>query len=1107
MRRFKKMVSSVSMMAIVLSLWSPGVSQAATPITDANSSIFGPNVYVFDPTMASADIQTAVSAVFTRQESNEFGTERDALLFKPGTYNGNYYVGFNTQVSGLGQNPDDVLINGGLNVNADWDNGNATRNFWRGIENISINPTLTIPNPAHISSGTTQIAVSQAAPLRRLHIKGKLNLFDFDNNWNAGWASGGFLADSIVDGSVTPASQQQWFSRNSQWASWSNGVWNMVFVGDKNTPTGTFPDPPYTVVPNTPVIREKPYLYIDNTNQYKVFVPSLSVNTQGASWATGSTPGDSIGIDQFYIVRADVPATTTAAAINAALASGKNLLFTPGIYHLEDTIRINNPNTVVLGIGMPTLIPNTDKPAMTIADVDGVKLAGLLYEAGPNATSSLLEVGPTGSSADHAANPTSLHDLFFRTGGAVVGRNAAQMTINSDDIIGDHFWMWRADHGAGAGWTQNVSTNGLVVNGDDVTLYGLFNEHHNEYQTLWNGNGGRVYFYQSEIPYDVPNQAAWMDGSKKGFASYKVADSVTTHEAWGLGVYSYFRDSASKLDNAIEVPNASGVKIHHATTIWLNGTVGSEITHIVNNLGGRVYGTSGSSQRQTINEFVGSDAGDTTAPSAPANLAATAATFNQVNLTWTASSDNVSVAGYDVYRNGNLIGNATSNSYSDTTAKAGTAYSYTVKARDGANNVSAASNIANVTTPKKPLDRTGWTATSTSTSTDGPMNLLDGNMNTRFSMGKPMAPNPEQSFTIDMKVPTNINGIEMDSTGSNTDYARGYALYVSNDGINWGTAIATGAPTSGPIVPVDFAPQTVRYFKVVQTGTISNWWSVRELRVYGSSAPSAIFTTPLKVMSGQNFDTTIDLDSVVTSVYAQDIKLTYDPAKVTLVSVDSLQPAVVIAGKTVGSGQVRIITANIGGGSVNGPLLALHWKATETLQDLSNSMALTSIDLADLQTATNLAGSAKSFDIRANFDQALADLNALILNAQNLHDTTTEGYHVGEYAIGARGALQTAINAAYNVAHASDIKKQPVLDATTALNSALTTFSQSINVFDRADLNNDGHFTVVDLAIVAAAYGKKLGDADWDQFKKADYNGDGKVDLVDLAAIALRILE
>lgn len=482
----KRFVSSISVLAIVLGLYSvnPAATEAAdVEVTAANASIFGPNVYVFDPSTSAAEINSITNTVFSQMESNEFSSNRYAFLFKPGSYNVNFNVGFYTHVAGLGQNPSDVNITGGLNVNADWDNGNATRNFWRTIENLSITP----------SSGKTQIAVSQAAPLRRLHIKGELDLFDFDNNWNAGWASGGFLADSIVDGIVVPASQQQWFSRNSQWTHWNNGVWNMVFVGSNNAPAGQFPDPPYSVVDRTPVIREKPYLYVNQAGQYQVFVPSLQTNSKGVSWSNGSTPGQSISIDQFYIAQ---PGTATAASINSALGQGKHLLFTPGNYHLNDTIRVNNPNTVVLGIGLPTLIPDNGKAAVSVADVDGVKIAGLVLDAGPLESPVMLEVGPSGSSGSHAANPTSLHDITVRTGGATSGRYDKGIVINSNDVVGDHFWIWRADHGAGAAWNTNVSKNGLVVNGNNVTLYGLFNEHHNEYQTVWNGNGGRLYFYQ-----------------------------------------------------------------------------------------------------------------------------------------------------------------------------------------------------------------------------------------------------------------------------------------------------------------------------------------------------------------------------------------------------------------------------------------------------------------------------------------------------------------------------------------------------------------------------------------------------------------------------------
>ncbi|KAI1374747.1 glycoside hydrolase family 55 protein [Hypoxylon crocopeplum] len=570
-------------------------------VSMANATIFGPNVYVFDPRMPAADIQAKATTIFKHMEANEFGTERYALLFKPGTYDVLFDVGFYTQVAGLGQNPDEVLIEGGVNVPAYWmPNRNATCNFWRAFENFSINASAATNN-------TTTIAVSQAAPLRRMHVRssGGLWLFQVDPSTGAGgWASGGFMADSVVDRQVLPGSQQQWLSRNNTYGSWSNAVWNMVFVGDSNAPSqDNFPASAYTTIDETPVIREKPYLYITSQGQYEVFVPALQTNTRGHSWATGSTPGKSVPIDQFYIAQ---PSTANASSINSALNSGKHILFTPGIYEIEDTLRVSRADTIILGLGMPSLIPTRGTPAVSVADVDGVTLAGLIIDASKMNSPSLIEVGPPNSAANHASNPTFLYDLTVRTAGHT--KNDVGIIINSNNVVGDQLWLWRADHGDGAAWDANPTKNGVVVNGDNVVIYGLFNEHHKEYQTLWNGNGGRLYFYQSEIPYDPPNQESWMSKNRRinGFASYKVADSVTSHEAWGLGIYSYFRDSPTKLENAIEIPEAQGVKLHHLTIVWLTGMAGSEITHIVNGTGGRVYANNPeSAMRQTMNEFAG----------------------------------------------------------------------------------------------------------------------------------------------------------------------------------------------------------------------------------------------------------------------------------------------------------------------------------------------------------------------------------------------------------------------------------------------------------------------------------------------------------------------
>ncbi|KAI0125817.1 hypothetical protein BJ170DRAFT_632684 [Xylariales sp. AK1849] len=574
----------------------------------ANSTIFGRNVYVFDANMSATSIQDQATTVFKQMESNEFGAQRYALLFKPGVYPVLFDVGFYTSIAGLGQNPDDVIITGGANVPAYWmPNRNATCNFWRSFENLAI-------EASDATNKTTTIAVSQAAPLRRMHIKSPngLWLFQVDPDTGAGgWASGGFMADSAVDNQVLPGSQQQWLSRNSEWGSWANGVWNMVFVGCKNAPDQAgYPNPPYTTIDRTPVIREKPYLYIDDQGQYAVFVPALQADTQGPSWRAAPTPGTSFSIDKFYVTQ---PSEASAASINSALGSGKHILFTPGIYRLDDALHVTNADTIILGLGFPSLIPTTGKPAICISDVNGVTVAGLIIDAGPNNSPSLIEVGPSDSCTSHTSSPTFLYDLTVRTGGPEAARNDIGILVNSHNVVCDQLWLWRADHGAGSGWETNPTKNGIVVNGDNVTIYGLFNEHHKECQTLWNGEGGRVYFYQSEIPYDPPNQEGWMseNGTVNGYASYQVRDGVKKHEAWGLGVYSYFRDAAVKLENAIKVPDAEGVELSHMTTVWLNGVSGSEITHVINGKGGRVYGnTPEEAMRQTYQDFGGKSSYD-----------------------------------------------------------------------------------------------------------------------------------------------------------------------------------------------------------------------------------------------------------------------------------------------------------------------------------------------------------------------------------------------------------------------------------------------------------------------------------------------------------------
>jgi len=87
------------------------------------------------------------------------------------------------------------------------------------------------------------------------------------------------------------------------------------------------------------------------------------------------------------------------------------------------------------------------------------------------------------------------------------------------------------------------------------------------------------------MPYDPPDQASWTAGpGLDGYPSYKVADTVTTHQAEGLGVYSVF-DNDVTADNAFETPSAPGISMHHLVTVSLRS---GSITNIMNGTGGAV---------------------------------------------------------------------------------------------------------------------------------------------------------------------------------------------------------------------------------------------------------------------------------------------------------------------------------------------------------------------------------------------------------------------------------------------------------------------------------------------------------------------------------------
>ncbi len=526
---------------------------------------WGPNVFVLDP--GRKDAQERIHSVFSEQERAQFGHGRYAFLFKPGRYTLDVPVGFFTHCAGLGRLPGDVVIVGRVWTDAAWMRRNATCNFWRTVENMAVEPV----------GGANMWAVSQAAPLRRVHIRGDLHLS------SGGWSSGGFLADCRVDGLVRAGSQQQWLSRNSAWKGWEGVNWNMVFVGCGNPPEGQWPQHAVTRIEKTPRVREKPYLTIED-GRWSIKVPPLRrEGTSGTTWERGDAPGAIVPIEKFHIAKAGLD---TAASVNAALVAGKHLIFTPGIYPLNETVVVRRPDTLVLGLGLPSLVPGGGRPAIRVEGGEGVIVSGLVLDAGDVEAGTLVEFGLPGRKAGSAANPICIHDLVCRVGGYGPGRAKQMVVVHDDHVIGDNLWLWRADHGANVGWTENRCDTGLRVEGDDVTIYGLFVEHTQRHQTIWNGERGRVYFYQSEMPYDPPSQDAWRSPRGDGFASYKIGDRVAAHEAWGLGVYHVFKQAAVVADCAIETPDTPGVVIRHALTFRLGGgKPGSGIRHVVNGRG------------------------------------------------------------------------------------------------------------------------------------------------------------------------------------------------------------------------------------------------------------------------------------------------------------------------------------------------------------------------------------------------------------------------------------------------------------------------------------------------------------------------------------------
>ena len=396
-----------------------------------------------------------------------------------------------------------------------------------------------------------------------------------------GYASGGFLADTKIATNVSSGSQQQWLSRNIESgvkayrenaSNYDAAVWNNVLVGSKtsiqesNWPAGTS-----TVVSKTPVIAEKPFLtYDESQDEYGIVVPNVKKDTSGVSWENMSEQDYRyIDIKDCYVAKP----TDTADEINARIQNKEALILTPGIYQLDKAINITKDNMVVLGMGLATIKPIAGNQCISVADVQGVRIAGVLFDAGRVESQTLLTVGASKNNNDNSTNPIVLSDCFFRVGGADTEavKTKCCVVINSNNVICDNFWVWRADHGSGVAWDKTTADNGVIFNGKNVTAYGLMVEHFQKVQTQWNADGGRCYMYQSELPYDIPSQAAWNEAGSYGYTDYKVASDVKSHEGYGIGIYSCYQKAQCFLKSAITCPDTPNVKFTNVCTYSLSG--------------------------------------------------------------------------------------------------------------------------------------------------------------------------------------------------------------------------------------------------------------------------------------------------------------------------------------------------------------------------------------------------------------------------------------------------------------------------------------------------------------------------------------------------------
>jgi len=485
---------------------------------------------------------------YSSMREAQWSEERHAILLKAGEYpNAEIGVGYYTSIMGVGKTRADVTVSSvyALDLYADGGGGGATQNFWRSVEGLTS------------TAESNMWATSQACPMRRMALEGNLRLSD---TGPTSWSSGGFLADVHIKGGVTCGTQQQFFFRNTEFDEGTDcgGLINGAYVGTLNEGEQ---DPTHvTQIQSLELMAEKPFL-VEDYGQWHIAVPNYRTSSSGIGDDTNVAQ---IPMDDVHVAKDGDSAST----INAAIQGKKALLLTPGFYALEEAIRVSNPNFVVLGIGYPTLVANGGSALVIEESATDVRIAAILIDAGV----------PVGASSA----PALLHwqgvggvlsDIFTRVGAfayergskesCMATRTDAHLQLDGDNVIVDNTWLWHADHDDCNTASDNCDSGyGLLVQGSGVSVYDLKVEHVYKDHVYWKGENGKMIFLQEELPY---HQLSY---GSDGNVGYRVADTVTVHSAYAMGIYIVGVCGNMKNVTAISAPDTASL---HNMVAWDNG--------------------------------------------------------------------------------------------------------------------------------------------------------------------------------------------------------------------------------------------------------------------------------------------------------------------------------------------------------------------------------------------------------------------------------------------------------------------------------------------------------------------------------------------------------